>query len=127
MKKLMMKTIIESIWNDRSLIDKNENQEFIKKTIKQLDEGDIRVAEKINHEWKINEWVKKAVIMYFQIQKMKTIEVGPFEFHDKIPLKNNYQKKSIRVVPHAIVRYGALFKEVFLLVLSFLLPIIKAH
>ena len=119
MKKLMMKTIIESIWNDRSLIDKNENQEFIKKTIKQLDEGDIRVAEKINHEWKINEWVKKAVIMYFQIQKMKTIEVGPFEFHDKIPLKNNYQKKSIRVVPHAIVRYGAFVSKGAILMPSY--------
>ena len=106
-EKFKMKTLIESTWNDRSLINKKENQEYIKDTINQLDKGFIRVAEKINESWTINEWVKKAVIMYFQIQKMKTIEVGPFEFHDKIPLKNNYKQKAIRVVPHAIVRYGA--------------------
>ena len=63
-------------------------------TINQLDKGVIRVAEKINESWTINQWVKKAVIMYFQIQKMKIIEVGPFEFHDKIPLKNNYKQNN---------------------------------
>ena len=102
-----MKTVIESTWEDRSLINKKENQECILDTINQLDKGVIRVAEKINESWTINEWVKKAVIMYFQIQKMKTIEVGPFEFHDKIPLKNKYKQKGVRVVPHALVRYGA--------------------
>ena len=119
MKKLWMKTRIESIWNDRSLINKKENQECIIEVIKQLDEGDIRVAEKINHKWKINKWIKKAVVMYFQIQKMKTIEVGPFEFHDKIPLKKNYRIKGIRVVPHAIVRFGAFVSKGAILMPSY--------
>tara|TARA_B100001057_G_scaffold489441_1_gene575719 strand:- start:3211 stop:4149 length:939 start_codon:yes stop_codon:yes gene_type:complete len=118
-EKLKMKAIIESIWEDRSLINIKENQDCIKKIIKKLDEGDIRVAEKINKGWVINEWVKKAVIMYFQIQKMKTIEVGPFEFHDKIPLKNNYKQSGIRVVPHAIVRYGAFVSKGAILMPSY--------
>ena len=82
-------------------------QNAIKEVIKKLDNGDIRIAEKKNGLWEINEWMKKAVVLYFPIQKMKSIEVGPFEFHDKIPLKNNFVKKNIRVVPHAVVRYGS--------------------
>tara|TARA_Y100000992_G_scaffold272327_1_gene213854 strand:+ start:4079 stop:4885 length:807 start_codon:yes stop_codon:yes gene_type:complete len=114
-----MKTVIESTWKDRSLINKKENQECILDTINQLDKGVIRVAEKINENWTINEWVKKAVIMYFQIQKMKTIEVGPFEFHDKIPLKNKYKQKGVRVVPHALVRYGAYISKGAILMPSY--------
>ena len=114
-----MKTVIESTWEDRSLINKKENQECILDTINQLDKGVIRVAEKINESWTINEWVKKAVIMYFQIQKMKTIEVGPFEFHDKIPLKNKYKQKGVRVVPHALVRYGAYISKGAILMPSY--------
>jgi 2,3,4,5-tetrahydropyridine-2-carboxylate N-succinyltransferase len=72
-----------------------------------LDKGELRVAEPLNGGWQVNEWIKKAVIMYFPIQKMETIEVGPFEFHDKIALKKNYQALGVRVVPHAIARYGS--------------------
>lgn len=73
----------------------------------QLDLGELRVAEPTENGWQVNEWVKKAVVMYFPIQKMTTIEVGPFEFHDKIPLKKNYADKGVRVVPHAIARHGS--------------------
>jgi len=73
-----------------------------------LDNGKLRVAEPAEDgSWKVNDWLKKAVILYFPIQKMRTIEVGPFEFHDKMALKTNYAKQGIRVVPHAIARYGA--------------------
>ena len=98
---------IESAWTNRDLLNNEEIQSSIRYVIEQLDSGKLRVAEKINNIWIVNEWVKKAVILYFIIQQMETIEVGPFEFHDKIPLKRNYKALGIRVVPHAIARYGS--------------------
>jgi 2,3,4,5-tetrahydropyridine-2-carboxylate N-succinyltransferase len=103
-----MREKIESAWENRELLKKSEYQEAVRTVVAQLDEGDLRVAEpKADGTWQINEWVKKAVVMYFPIQKMETIEVGPFEFHDKIALKTNYKEKGVRVVPHAIARYGS--------------------
>ncbi|MFH1320827.1 MAG: 2,3,4,5-tetrahydropyridine-2,6-dicarboxylate N-succinyltransferase [Bacteroidota bacterium] len=99
--------IIESSWEDRTLLENESIQDAIKGVIEQLDRGEIRVAEPDGTGWKVNEWIKKAVILYFPIQKMKTIEVGPFEFHDKIALKKNYEQLGVRVVPHAIARYGS--------------------
>lgn len=98
---------IEKAWNDRSLLQTSETQEVIREVIEQLDKGVLRVAEPEGDKWKVNEWVKKAVILYFPIQQMETIEVGPFEFHDKIALKKNYKELGVRVVPHAIARYGS--------------------
>jgi 2,3,4,5-tetrahydropyridine-2-carboxylate N-succinyltransferase len=83
----------------------------IRRVIEKLDKGLLRVAEKINGKWIVNDWIKKAIIMYFPIQKMETIELGPLEFHDKIKLKSNYAKLKVRVVPHAIARYGAFLQE----------------
>ena len=103
-----MREKIESAWENRELLKKSEYQETIRTVVAKLDEGELRVAEpKADGTWKVNEWVKKAVVMYFPIQKMETIEVGPFEFHDKIALKTNYKEKGVRVVPHAIARYGS--------------------
>ena len=102
-----MKNIIESAWKNRSLLKEEETKNAIRSVINDLDNGNLRVAEPIDNGWKVNEWVKKAVVLYFPIQKMETIEIGPFEFHDKIPLKKDYVKKGIRVVPHAVVRHGA--------------------
>jgi 2,3,4,5-tetrahydropyridine-2-carboxylate N-succinyltransferase len=102
-----LKQRVEKIWEDRSLLQLPENQELIRSVIEKLDNGTLRVAEPLSDSWQVNEWVKKAVIMYFPIQQMETIEVGPFEFHDKIKLKNNYKEKGVRVVPHAIARYGS--------------------
>jgi len=103
-----MREKIESAWENRELLKKSEYQEAVRTVVAQLDEGDLRVAEpKADGTWQVNEWVKKAVVMYFPIQKMQTIEVGPFEFHDKIALKTNYKEKGVRVVPHAIARYGS--------------------
>ncbi|MGB0884367.1 MAG: 2,3,4,5-tetrahydropyridine-2,6-dicarboxylate N-succinyltransferase [Flavobacteriales bacterium] len=102
-----MKTQIEQAWEDRSLLKQAETQSVIRAVIQQLDEGKLRIAEPKDGDWQINEWVKKAVVMYFPIQEMKTIELDPFEFHDKIPLKRNYAKLGVRVVPHAIARHGA--------------------
>jgi len=102
-----LKQRVEKIWEDRSLLQDPEGQKIIRSVIEQLDKGLLRVAEPEAGGWQVHEWVKKAVILYFPIQAMETIEVGPFEFHDKIPLKRNYKELGVRVVPHAIARYGA--------------------
>ena len=102
-----MKYLIEAAWENRYLLEKKETKSAIIEVINKLDNGFLRVAEKTKNGWKINEWIKKAVILYFPIQKMSSMEVGPFEFHDKIPLKKGFEKKNIRVVPHAIIRHGA--------------------
>lgn len=102
-----LKKIIEEAWNDRELLKKESHTRAIREVIDLLDEGTLRVAEPLANDWQVNEWVKKAVVLYFPIQKMETIEVGALEFHDKIPLKRNYAEKGIRVVPHAVARHGA--------------------
>lgn len=103
-----MKSIIEKAWEDRSLLEQPETIKAIEGVIENLDKGVLRVAEpNEDGSWKVNEWVKKAVVLYFPIRKMETIEVGPFEFHDKMALKTNYKELGVRVVPHAVARYGA--------------------
>jgi len=104
----IMRSIIESAWENRELLKNPETIKAIEHVIEDIDKGIIRVAEpKDDGSWQVNEWVKKAVVMYFPIRKMETIEVGPFEFHDKMALKTNYKELGVRVVPHAIARYGA--------------------
>ena len=98
---------IEKAWDDRALLKEDATINAIREVISLLDAGELRVAQPTENGWQVNEWVKKAVVLYFPIQKMETIEVGPFEFHDKIPLKTNYAEKGIRVVPHAVARHGA--------------------
>ena len=103
-----MQSIIESAWENRDLIKESATIKAIESVIEQLDKGLLRVAEPTSDgSWIVNEWVKKAVILYFPIRTMETIEVGPFEFHDKMALKRNYKELGVRVVPHAIARYGA--------------------
>jgi 2,3,4,5-tetrahydropyridine-2-carboxylate N-succinyltransferase len=99
--------LIERAWNDRSLLGDAGVQEEINKTIGLLDSGLIRVAEPGENGWIVNQWIKKAVILYFPIRKMETFEAGPLEFHDKIPLKKDYMSLGVRVVPHAVARYGS--------------------
>ncbi len=99
--------IIEQVWENRELLPKKEVIECIESIIYELDKGSLRVAEPENNGWKVNDWIKKAVILYFPIRKMETIEAGPLEFHDKMKLKKGYSEIGVRVVPHAIARYGA--------------------
>ena len=102
-----LQKIIESAWDDRSLLTNQITIDSIRSVIDLLDEGTLRVAEPTNDGWQVNEWVKKAVVLYFPIQKMETLEAGIFEYHDKIPLKRDYKKRGIRVVPNAVARHGA--------------------
>ena len=106
MKKQWIETI-NNAWKDRTLLNKENTQNIIHQIIEEVDKGRLRVAEPENQNWKVNDWVKKAIILYFPIQKMETIEIGPLEFHDKMKLKSNYKELGVRVVPHAIARYGA--------------------
>lgn len=102
-----MQNTIEQAWNNRELLSSTEVQNTIRHIISLLDRGELRIAQKNNGQWQVNEWLKKAVILYFPISQMETVECGPFEFHDKIPLKHHYAEQQVRVVPHAIARHGA--------------------
>lgn len=103
----MSREIIERAWENRELIKDNEVINAIESVIEKLDKGDLRVAEPAVDGWKVNDWVKKAVILYFPTRTMETLHAGPMEFHDKMKLKTNYKELGIRVVPHAVARYGA--------------------
>ncbi|MBT8187293.1 MAG: 2,3,4,5-tetrahydropyridine-2,6-dicarboxylate N-succinyltransferase [Croceitalea sp.] len=102
-----LRKIIENAWDNRDLLKEAKTKEAIREVINLLDNGTLRCAEPSAQGWQINEWVKKGVVLYFPIQKMEVLEAGIFEYHDKIPLKRGYQKKEIRVVPHAVARHGA--------------------
>lgn len=103
----MIRERIEAAWGDRSLLNEENTRKAIEEVVEALDAGTYRIAEKQGNEWVVHEWLKKAVVLYFPIRQMETIELGPFEFHDKIPLKREYAQKGVRVVPHAIARHGA--------------------
>ncbi|MFZ3563804.1 2,3,4,5-tetrahydropyridine-2,6-dicarboxylate N-succinyltransferase [Tenacibaculum finnmarkense] len=102
-----LQDIIEKAWDNRDLLKEENTINTIRKVVDLLDAGTLRVAEPTDNGWQVNEWVKKAVVLYFPIQKMETLEAGIFEYHDKIPLKKNFAEKGIRVVPNAVARHGA--------------------
>ena len=103
-----LKKIIGEAWDNRVLLSEPNVIDAISKVMYALDSGTLRCAEPDGKGgWRVNDWVKKAVILNFPIQTMETIEVGPFEFHDKMPLKTGYAEAGVRVVPHAIARFGS--------------------
>lgn len=115
-----IKSIIEKAYDNREMLSEASVQDAIREAMHLLDQGTVRVAEPDGGDWKVNIWIKKAISLYFPIQKMETIEVGPFEFHDKIPLKKNHAKAGVRVVPHAIARYGSFQETGVILMPSYL-------
>ena len=113
-------SIIEAAWDNRQLLSERETQDAILQTIRMLNFGEIRVANQQGPgQWTVNEWVKKAITLYFPIQAMETIEVGPFEFYDKIPLKKGFARQGVRVVPHALVRNGSFIESGAILMPSY--------
>jgi 2,3,4,5-tetrahydropyridine-2-carboxylate N-succinyltransferase len=114
-----LQTLIEQAWNDRTLLQNATTTAAIREVIDLLDSGKLRVATPKDGGWQVNEWVKKAVVMYFPIQKMETFEVGIFEYHDKIPLKRGYAEKGIRIVPNAVARHGAYISKGVILMPSY--------
>ena len=115
-----LRKIIENAWDNRALLNDENTLNAIREVVSFLDSGKLRVAQPIEKGWQVNEWVKKAVVMYFPIQKMVTQEVGIFEYHDKIPLKKGYKEKGIRVVPHAVARYGSYISKGTILMPSYI-------
>ena len=114
-----LKKLVEDAWEDRTLLTFREHRQAIEEIIDNLDKGTIRVAEQIAGRWHVNDWIKKAVILYFPIREMEEIEVGPFVFHDKMKLKTDYKKNGVRVVPHGIARYGAYLAKGVILMPSY--------
>lgn len=102
-----MKDIVESAWINREMLQTHEVRQAIESVIESLDKGQLRVAEPVAGGWHVNEWIKKAVILYFPIREMQVMEAGPLEFYDKMALKHDYASLGVRVVPHAVARYGA--------------------
>lgn len=116
---MYLKSKILEVWENRDLLSKEDSHAAINEVVELLDKGELRACEKIDGEWIVHEWIKKAVVLYFPIRKMTTIEIGPFEFHDKIPLKKDYAKRGVRVVPHAIARYGSFIEKGTILMPSY--------
>lgn len=114
-----LRQIIENAWDNREQLKELHVQDAIRQVIDLLDLGELRVAEPLEEGWQVNEWVKKAVVLYFPIQKMETLEAGIFEYHDKIPLKKGYKEKGIRVVPHAVARHGSYISKGTILMPSY--------
>ena len=108
---------IEAIWENRALLE--EKKHIVFNVMELLDTGKLRVAERIDEEWHVNEWVKKAILLYFPSREMETFEVGPMEFYDKIPLKKDYKSQGVRVVPHAVARYGSFMEKGVVLMPSY--------
>lgn len=113
------KKIIEAAWENRELLRSMDIQDTIRDIVDDLDKGILRIAEKKEKKWMVNEWLKKAVILYFPIQQLHTMTVGPLEFHDKIPLKKDYEKLGVRVAPHAVARYGSYIAKGVILMPSY--------
>lgn len=111
--------IIEAAWNDRNLLKESTTLDAINQVIEQLDKGQLRTAQPMADGWQVNEWVKKAVIMYFPTRTMETLHAGPMEFYDKMKLKTGYAELGIRVVPHAVARYGAFIQQGVILMPSY--------
>lgn len=110
---------IQAAWADRSLLQETQYADAVKTVIEAVDKGNLRVAQPTDNGWVVNEWVKQAILMYFTIQPMETMSVPPFEFYDKMKLKTNYKDLGVRVVPHAIARYGAYISKGCILMPSY--------
>jgi len=117
--KEKLQAIIERAWENRELLDEPGTRQAIGTVIDLLDKGELRIAEYNGRDWITNGWIKKAVLLFFPIRKMVTTTIGPFEFHDKIPLKKGYESLGIRVVPHAIARYGSFIGKGVILMPSY--------
>ncbi|MCM1041814.1 MAG: 2,3,4,5-tetrahydropyridine-2,6-dicarboxylate N-succinyltransferase [Bacteroides sp.] len=100
-----LRALIEEAWESRALLQEAAHAQAVLQAVELLDRGELRVMDPAT--WQVNQWVKKAVVLFFPLSKMQVMEVGPFEFFDKIPLKKNLEKAGVRVVPHGIARYGS--------------------
>jgi 2,3,4,5-tetrahydropyridine-2-carboxylate N-succinyltransferase len=115
----MIQQTIEAAWLNRDLVNRPDTVAAIEEVIRQLDLGLLRVAEPVREGWQVNEWVKKAISLYFPIRKMVVSEMGIFEYHDKMNLKTGYAQLGVRVVPPAVARYGSYLAKGVILMPSY--------
>jgi 2,3,4,5-tetrahydropyridine-2,6-dicarboxylate N-succinyltransferase len=115
-----VRELIEAAWDDVQLLARNETAQAVEFVIEQLDKGKLRVASPGSEGWIVHDWVKKAINLYFRLRQSETTEVGPFEFYDKIPLKKKFKEQNVRVVPHAIARYGSFIEAGAILMPSYI-------
>src|SRR5439155_837797 len=99
--------LIGSAFEDPTQLDRAETQLAVEQVIDGLDRGELRLAEKANGEWQVHDWVQQAILLYFRLRQLETWQVGHFEYHDKIPLKHDYARLGVRVVPPAVARFGS--------------------
>jgi len=118
-QQMDMKALIEEVWKNRGLLQEKKYSDTIRAVIEETDKGRLRVAEPSPDGWRVNEWVKQAILMYFGIQQMRTWTVGPMEFYDKMELKKDYAGLGVRAVPHAVARYGAFVAKSVVLMPSY--------
>lgn len=108
---MSLETMIKEVWDNRELLKNETYSDAVRNVIEEVDKGRLRTAEPVVGEtgntWKVNEWVKQAILLYFGIQQMETYSLPPFEFYDKMKLKSNYKELGVRAVPHAVARYGS--------------------
>jgi 2,3,4,5-tetrahydropyridine-2-carboxylate N-succinyltransferase len=102
-----LQSIIIEAWSNRELLKNEKYSDAVKAVIEELDKGRLRTASPTEEGWQVNEWIKQAILLYFAIQPMQTMQMPPFEFYDRIPLKNNFKELGVRTIPGAIARYGA--------------------
>ena len=105
-----LRTTVEKAWEERERLRDAATQQAVRDVIGLVDKGLLRTAEPVDpekSEWRVNEWVKKAVILYFPMQPMRRMEAGELEWYDKMELKHGYEELGVRAVPHAVARYGA--------------------
>jgi len=115
-----IRSLVEVAWENREELKKPDTQQAIHHVVDLLDKGRLRVAEPSGNVWVTFEWIKKAVILYFLIRKLETIRIESFEFYDKIPLKRDFAKLGVRVVPHALARFGSYLAEGVVLMPSYI-------
>ncbi|MDF7822164.1 2,3,4,5-tetrahydropyridine-2,6-dicarboxylate N-succinyltransferase [Runella sp. MFBS21] len=113
------KVQIEQAWDNRELTKDPSIVNAIENVIQALNDGHIRVAEPVGEKWQVNEWVKKAILLYFPIRRMELKEIGIFEYHDKMKLKTGYESLGVRVVPPAVARHGAYLAKGVILMPSY--------
>jgi 2,3,4,5-tetrahydropyridine-2,6-dicarboxylate N-succinyltransferase len=115
-----LKQTIEAAWENRSLLNEQNTKDAIEKIVADVNNGVLRVANPLaNGDWQVNDWVKKAIILYFPLQKMEISESGIFEYHDKMKLKSGYDQLGVRVVPPAVARYGSFIAKGVILMPSY--------
>ncbi len=117
-----LEQLVARAWDDRTLLQQEEYRAAIRRVVELVDCGELRTAEPVDAKkslWKVNEWVKKAIILYFPIQPMRKMQAGELEWFDKMELKHGYQELGVRAVPHAIARYGAYIAQGAILMPSY--------